>query len=213
MDGRAPAAARSRYLPQAREFLPSRRAAALRSGRPNDDGQDWGVSLEDGEKKRSASSFHTAGNRRRKNMKSGLRRLPEIAREASISQSAWRQTCRRRVRSRRRAGRRLRVKPRRRRRGLRAGRWKRAPAGRPISPTPRPRLPPVHGGAGCWRWSAIRRDDGFISGGDDGRLLRIGLAGAGTEMANHKGQVDRPSCGAPGNEVAFADSTARAPSS
>ena len=48
-------------------------------------------------------------------------------------------------------------------------------------------VPPVHGGAVL----ALVGDpagDGFISGGDDGRLLRIGLDGAATELANHKGK-------------------------
>jgi WD40 repeat protein len=47
--------------------------------------------------------------------------------------------------------------------------------------------PPVHGGAVL----ALVGDptgDGFISGGDDGRLLRIGLDGAATELSNHKGK-------------------------
>ncbi len=47
--------------------------------------------------------------------------------------------------------------------------------------------PPLHGGAVL----ALVGDpagDGFISGGDDGRLLRIGLDGAATELANHKGK-------------------------
>jgi WD40 repeat protein len=47
--------------------------------------------------------------------------------------------------------------------------------------------PPLHGGAVL----ALVGDpagDGFISGGDDGRLLRIGLDGAATELANQKGK-------------------------
>ncbi|HEV7546234.1 MAG TPA: WD40 repeat domain-containing protein, partial [Reyranella sp.] len=47
--------------------------------------------------------------------------------------------------------------------------------------------PPLHGGAVL----ALVGDpagDGFISGGDDGRLLRIGPDGAATELANHKGK-------------------------
>jgi WD40 repeat protein len=47
--------------------------------------------------------------------------------------------------------------------------------------------PPVHGGAVL----ALVGDpagDGFISGGDDGRLLRIGADGGATELVNQKGK-------------------------
>jgi len=47
--------------------------------------------------------------------------------------------------------------------------------------------PPVHGGAVL----ALVGDpagDGFVSGGDDGRLLLIGADGTVTELANHKGK-------------------------
>jgi len=47
--------------------------------------------------------------------------------------------------------------------------------------------PPVHGGAVL----ALVGDpagDGFISGGDDGRLLRLGADGAATELVNQKGK-------------------------
>jgi WD40 repeat protein len=50
-----------------------------------------------------------------------------------------------------------------------------------------PAADPLHGGAVL----ALVGDpagDGFVSGGDDGRLLRIGLNGAATELANHKGK-------------------------
>jgi WD40 repeat protein len=46
---------------------------------------------------------------------------------------------------------------------------------------------PVHGGAVL----ALVGDpagDGFVSGGDDGRLLRIGPDGTATELANYKGK-------------------------
>ena len=47
--------------------------------------------------------------------------------------------------------------------------------------------PPVHGGAVL----ALVGDpagDGFVSGGDDGRLLRLGADGAATELVNQKGK-------------------------
>ena len=50
-----------------------------------------------------------------------------------------------------------------------------------------PAADPLHGGAVL----ALVGDpagDGFVSGGDDGRLLRIGRDGAATELANHKGK-------------------------
>ncbi len=50
-----------------------------------------------------------------------------------------------------------------------------------------PAAAPVHGGVVL----ALVGDpagDGFVSGGDDGRLLRIGLDGAVTELASHKGR-------------------------
>ena len=47
--------------------------------------------------------------------------------------------------------------------------------------------PPVHGGA-VLALVADPAGDGFVSGGDDGRLLRIGLDGTATELVNQKGK-------------------------
>ena len=46
---------------------------------------------------------------------------------------------------------------------------------------------PVHGGAAL-ALVADPAGDGFVSGGDDGRLLRIGADGTATELFNQKGQ-------------------------
>jgi WD40 repeat protein len=47
--------------------------------------------------------------------------------------------------------------------------------------------PPIHGGA-VLALVADPAGDGFVSGGDDGRLLRIGLDGTATELVNQKGR-------------------------
>ena len=47
--------------------------------------------------------------------------------------------------------------------------------------------PPLHGGA-VLALVADPAGDGFVSGGDDGRLLRIGLDGTATELVNQKGR-------------------------
>ncbi|HTE35284.1 MAG TPA: WD40 repeat domain-containing protein [Reyranella sp.] len=50
---------------------------------------------------------------------------------------------------------------------------------------------PIHKGA-VLSLIADPANDGFVSGGDDGRLLRIGLDGGATEIANQKGKwIDR----------------------
>lgn len=46
---------------------------------------------------------------------------------------------------------------------------------------------PVHGGA-VLALVADPAGDGFVSGGDDGRLLRLGADGTATELFNHKGK-------------------------
>jgi WD40 repeat protein len=48
-------------------------------------------------------------------------------------------------------------------------------------------MPPVHGGA-VLALVADPAGDGFVSGGDDGRLLRLGLDGAAMELFNQKGK-------------------------
>lgn len=48
-------------------------------------------------------------------------------------------------------------------------------------------MPPVHGGA-VLALVADPAGDGFVSGGDDGRLLRLGLDGAASELFNQKGK-------------------------
>lgn len=48
-------------------------------------------------------------------------------------------------------------------------------------------LKPVHGGA-VLSLVADPAGDGFVSGGDDGRLLRLGLDGTATELFNQKGK-------------------------
>lgn len=47
--------------------------------------------------------------------------------------------------------------------------------------------PPVHGGA-VLSLVADPAGDGFVSGGDDGRLLRLGIDGTATELFNQKGK-------------------------
>jgi len=48
-------------------------------------------------------------------------------------------------------------------------------------------MPPVHGGA-VLALVADPAGDGFVSGGDDGRLLRLGADGTATELFNQKGK-------------------------
>ncbi|MDI1285778.1 MAG: WD40 repeat domain-containing protein [Reyranella sp.] len=56
-----------------------------------------------------------------------------------------------------------------------------------IAATPSDASPPVHGGA-VLALVADPAGDGFVSGGDDGRLLRIGADGAATELFSQKGK-------------------------
>jgi WD40 repeat protein len=56
-----------------------------------------------------------------------------------------------------------------------------------IAAAPSDPSPPVHGGA-VLALVADPAGDGFVSGGDDGRLLRIGTDGAATELFAQKGK-------------------------
>ncbi|MCW5735451.1 MAG: WD40 repeat domain-containing protein [Enhydrobacter sp.] len=56
-----------------------------------------------------------------------------------------------------------------------------------VTAAPSAATDPVHKGA-VLSLIADPLNDGFVSGGDDGRLLRIGLDGKATEIANHKGK-------------------------
>ena len=129
VDGRAAAAARPRHLPQQGHPGDRRRAARyVYPGRAYDDGRRLGHALEGRREAREQARLHRPQPRRRE-PEARLRRLPEVRREARPWKSGVAADPAALPLGRgRRAGRRLRLQPRRQDRGLRAGRRPRAPA-------------------------------------------------------------------------------------
>src|SRR5262249_39021497 len=88
MDGRAPAVARPRHLPQQGHPGDRRRAAALRrSGRAYDDGYRLGPALEGRREALEQACLHRPQPRRRE-PETRLRRLPEV--KFDLGNPAWR---------------------------------------------------------------------------------------------------------------------------
>src|SRR5512139_1537526 len=187
MDGRAPSAARARHLPQQGNPRHRWRAAALcLPGRPYDDGQRLGLAMEGRREAHEQAGLHRPQSRRRQ-PQARLRRLSEVSRpdiilKLDLANPAWRQT----------------LPPARSvaadapvaacafsRDGatvafaLGDGRVRLLPSD--VNAAEIPAADPLHGGAVL----ALVGDpagDGFVSGGDDGRLLRIGANGTASEL-------------------------------